>query len=272
MEAQVTRIRVGHAVHPQYPAYGEWVERYARGVDLTSLPLSITEWLHPTAWLQLFGTFATIGVLAIIFAETGLLFGCILPGDSLLFTAGNLTAVSTVNGQDFQPLSLPWLLIGGPIAAIAGAQLGHWLGARYGRKLFDRPDSRIFKQEWVEKAEYYFNRFGPAKAVVLARFIPIVRTFLNPLAGMLGMDAKKFFVWNAIGGILWTDALFLLGHFLGSEVPDVEKYILPGVAVILVLSVIPIIREVLKGRKSDHGPNKNGPEESRPSLSGDSYR
>ncbi len=129
--------------------------------------LNITEWLHPTAWLQLFGTFATIGVLAIIFAETGLLFGCILPGDSLLFTAGILTAVSTVNGQEFQPLSLPWLLIGGPIAAIAYAQLGHWLGARYGRKLFDRPDSRIFKQEWVEKAEHYFNRFGPAKAVVL---------------------------------------------------------------------------------------------------------
>ncbi|MEU5992017.1 DedA family protein [Spirillospora sp. NPDC047418] len=241
-------------------------------MDLTTLPLNITEWLHPTAWLQLFGTFATIGVLAIIFAETGLLFGCILPGDSLLFTAGILTAVSTVNGQEFQPLSLPWLLVGGPIAAIAGAQLGHWLGARYGRKLFDRPDSRIFRQEWVEKAEYYFNRFGPAKAVVLARFIPIVRTFLNPLAGMLGMDPKKFFVWNAIGGILWTDALFLLGHFLGSEVPDVEKYILPGVAVILVLSVIPLIREVLKGRKADRGPNKNGPEESRPSLSGDSYR
>ncbi|TMQ90503.1 DedA family protein [Actinomadura soli] len=241
-------------------------------MDLSTLPLDITEWLHPQAWLQLFGTFATIGVLAIIFAETGLLFGCILPGDSLLFTAGILTAVSTINGEEFQPLSLPWLLIGGPIAAIAGAQLGHFLGARYGRKLFDRPDSRIFKREWVEKAEYYFTRFGPAKAVVLARFIPIVRTFLNPLAGMLGMSTRRFFIWNCVGAVVWTDSLFLLGHFLGSEVPGVEHYILPGVAVILVLSVIPIIREVLKGRKADRGPDKNDPEESRPSLSGDSYR
>ncbi|TDB79275.1 DedA family protein [Actinomadura sp. KC216] len=241
-------------------------------MDLSTLPLDITEWLHPQAWLQLFGTFATIGVLAIIFAETGLLFGCILPGDSLLFTAGILTAVSTINGEEFQPLSLPWLLVGGPIAAIAGAQLGHFLGARYGRKLFDRPDSRIFKQEWVEKAEHYFNRFGPAKAVVLARFIPIVRTFLNPLAGMLGMSTRRFFIWNCIGAVIWTDSLFLLGHFLGSEVPHVDRYILPGVAVILVLSVIPIIREVMKGRKADRSPDKNDPEESRPSLSGDSYR
>ncbi|WP_308286928.1 DedA family protein [Actinomadura parmotrematis] len=242
-------------------------------MDLALIPLDITEWLHPTAWLALFGTFATIGVLAIIFAETGLLFGCILPGDSLLFTAGILTAVTEVQGEHFEPLSLPWLLIGGPIAAIAGAQLGHWLGARYGRKLFDRPDSRIFKQEWVEKAEHYFNRFGPAKAVLLARFIPIVRTFLNPLAGMLGMDARKFLVWNAIGGIVWTDALFLLGHFLGTRVPNIERYILPGVAVILILSVIPIVREMMRGRGGKgNGPNKNVPEESRPSLSGDSYR
>ncbi|MEU6746603.1 DedA family protein [Spirillospora sp. NPDC046719] len=241
-------------------------------MDLTTIPLDITEWLHPTAWLQLFGTFATIGVLAIIFAETGLLIGCILPGDSLLFTAGILTAVSTVNGQEFQSLSLPWLLVGGPVAAIAGAQLGHFLGARYGRRLFDRPDSRLFRREWVDKAEYYFNRFGPARAVLLARFIPIVRTFLNPLAGMLGMDARKFFLWNVIGGVVWTDALFLLGHFLGSEVPDVEKYILPGVAVILVLSVIPIVREVMKGRGGGNGPNKNDREESRPSLRSDSYR
>ncbi|MBD2891274.1 DedA family protein [Spirillospora sp. NPDC000708] len=241
-------------------------------MDLTTIPLDITEWLHPTAWLRLFGTFATIGVLAIIFAETGLLIGCILPGDSLLFTAGILTAVSTVNGQEFQSLSLPWLLVGGPVAAIAGAQLGHFLGARYGRRLFDRPDSKLFRREWVDKAEYYFNRFGPARAVLLARFIPIVRTFLNPLAGMLGMDARKFFLWNVIGGVVWTDALFLLGHFLGSEVPDVEKYILPGVAVILVLSVIPIVREIMKGRGGGNGPNKNDREESRPSLRSDSYR
>ncbi|MFC0038391.1 VTT domain-containing protein [Actinomadura rayongensis] len=242
-------------------------------MDLALLSLNITEWLHPTAWLQLFGTFAVVGVIAIIFAETGLLFGCVLPGDSLLFTAGILTAVNEVNGQEFESLSLPALLVGGPIAAILGAQLGHWLGARYGRRLFDRPDSRIFKREWVEKAELYFNRFGPARAVFIARFIPIVRTFLNPLAGMLGMPARTFFLWNVIGGVVWTDALFLLGHFLGSEVPDIERYILPGVAVVLVLSVIPIIREMRRGSgDKDGSAKKNDADESRPSLQGDSYR
>lgn len=229
--------------------------------------------LDPTYWLQLFGTFATIGVLLIIFAETGLLIGCILPGDSLLFTAGILTVVDTLNGTKFQTLSLPVLLICGPIAAISGAQVGHWLGAKYGRKLFDKPDSRIFRKEWVDKAEHYFNKFGPARAVVLARFIPIVRTFLNPLAGMLGMDARRFFFWNVIGGVVWTDGLFLLGHFLGTSVPHIDRYIIPGVCVILVLSVIPIVREVLKGRREgDNNPEKNGPEEPRPSLSGDSSR
>jgi membrane-associated protein len=239
-------------------------------VDLALITSDITEWLHPTAWLQLFGTFATIGVLAVIFAETGLLVGCLLPGDSLLFTAGILTVVTEVDGQRFQPLSLTWLLVGGPIAAIAGAQLGHWLGARYGRRLFDRPDSRLFRREWVEKAEYYFNRFGPARAVVLARFIPIVRTFLNPLAGMLAMPTRRFLLWNAVGAVLWTEAMFLAGHYLGTSVPDIERYILPGVAVILVLSVIPIILEIRRGR--GHGANKNGSEESRPSLSSDTYR
>jgi len=223
--------------------------------------------LDPQSLIVAFGV---VGVLAIIFAETGLLFGCILPGDSLLFAAGIFTVGSAAAGIGLdQPLSLPVLLVGGPICAIAGAQLGHWLGAKYGRKLFDRPDSRIFRQEWVERAEYYFDKFGPAKAVVLARFIPIVRTFLNPLAGILGMDARKFFVWNVIGGIIWTDGLFIAGHFLGSKIPNIETYILPGIIVIVLLSVIPIVREVMKGRREARN---GGPEEPRPSLSGESSR
>ncbi|MEW2357435.1 DedA family protein [Spirillospora sp. NPDC029432] len=242
-------------------------------MDLALVPLDATEWLHPAAWLRLFGTFATIGVLVIIFAETGLLFGCVLPGDSLLFTAGILTAVTTVDGQEFEPLSLPWLLIGGPIAAILGAQLGHWIGARYGRRIFDRPDSRIFRQEWVRKAEHHFERFGPANAVVVARFIPIVRTFLNPLAGICGMDARRFLLWNVVGAVIWTDSLFLLGHYLGATVPNIESYILPGVAVVLVLCAVPMVREMRRGRRrAGNGTNKNASEESRPSLSGDSYR
>src|SRR3954447_3091956 len=152
--------------------------------------------------------FGLIGVWVIMFAETGLMVGFFLPGDSLLFLAGiaaSPVAVEIVGTH----LSLAWLLVATPICAIAGAQLGHWLGAKYGRKLFQRPDSRLFKVEYVEKAEYYFNKYGPAKAVVLARFIPIVRTFLNPVAGVLEMPARKFFLWNVVGGVLWADGVVL---------------------------------------------------------------
>src|SRR6266536_1406574 len=140
-----------------------------------------------------------------MFAETGLMVGFFLPGDSLLFVAG-VAASGNIPGIK---LSLVALLVGAPICAIIGAQVGHHLGARYGTRLFIRPDSRFFKHEYVEKAEHYFVKFGPAKAVVLARFIPIVRTFLNPVAGVLEMPARRFLVWNVIGGLLWTDGLIL---------------------------------------------------------------
>jgi membrane-associated protein len=138
------------------------------------------------------------------------------------------------------------------VAAVAGAQLGHHLGARYGRKLFERPDSRLFKQEYVDKAEEYFVKYGPAKAVVLARFIPIVRTFLNPVAGVLGMPARTFLLWNVVGGTLWTVGLILVGYVLGDRLSasfPIDKYILPAVAVIVLLSLLPIGIEVLRARR-----------------------
>ncbi|GLX05578.1 MULTISPECIES: DedA family protein [Microbispora] len=206
--------------------------------------------LDPKWWLSMLGAFATIGVIAIVFAETGLLVGFFLPGDSLLVTAGIFSTAAAAQGFGIAPLSLPTLLIGAPLAAIAGAQLGHFLGAKVGRKMFDKPDSRLFKREHVEKAEFYFEKFGPAKAVVAARFMPIVRTFMNPVAGVLEMDARRFFVWNALGGVVWVEALLLLGYFLGSKVEGIDKYILPGVFVVILLSVIPIVREVMKNRRA----------------------
>jgi membrane-associated protein len=134
--------------------------------------------LNPLDVKGLLKTFGLIGVWAIMFAETGLLVGFFLPGDSLLFLAG-VAASPVAHELVGTELSLVGLLIGAPICAIAGAQLGYFLGAKYGRRMFARPDSRFFKLEYVSKAEYYFTKFGPAKAVVLARFIPIVRTFLN---------------------------------------------------------------------------------------------
>ena len=205
---------------------------------------------------DLLDTFGLIGVWAILFAETGLLVGFFFPGDSLLFLAGvAATPVADAIFGDGTRLSAVGLLIGAPICAITGAQLGHYLGARYGRRMFDRPNSRLFKREYVEKAEYYFQKFGPAKAVVLARFIPIVRTFLNPVAGVLGMPAKQFLLWNVIGGILWTDGIILIGYLLADKIYDaigaeIDKYILPVVVLIVFISVLPIFFEFLRDRRA----------------------
>lgn len=197
---------------------------------------------------SLIETFGLVGVLVIIFAETGLLVGFFLPGDTLLVTAGIYTAANTTLAH---PLPLPVLMIGAPVCAVAGAQVGHYLGARYGRALFERPNSRIFRQEHVDKAEHYFNKFGPAKAVVLARFIPVVRTFLNPLAGMLEMSAINFFIWNVVGGVIWTETIILIGRFLGDRVKGIDKFVLPVVAIAVLVSVIPVLREVLRGRRAE---------------------
>ncbi|HEV7706897.1 MAG TPA: DedA family protein [Asanoa sp.] len=205
---------------------------------------------------DLLHTFGLYGVWAILFAETGLLVGFFFPGDSLLFLAGvAATPVADAIFGDGTKISLAGLLIGAPVCAIIGAQLGHLLGARYGTRMFDKPDSRLFKREYVEKAEHYFQKFGPAKAVVLARFIPIVRTFLNPVAGVLGMPAKQFFVWNVVGAILWTDGIILLGYLLADRIYDaigthIDRYILPFVALIVLISVLPIIIEIIRDRRA----------------------
>ncbi|WP_442874976.1 VTT domain-containing protein [Actinoplanes sp. NBC_00393] len=227
-------------------------------MDIQALtePLALNP-MDPKELLQAFGL---PGVLAILFAETGLLVGFFFPGDSLLFLAG--VAASSVADSIFgegAKLSIAGLLIGAPICAIAGAQFGHWLGAKYGRRMFDKPDSKLFKKEYVEKAEYYFEKFGPAKAVVLARFIPIVRTFLNPVAGTLGMPAKQFFIWNVVGAVLWTDGIILIGYLLAEQIyaaigDQIDHYILPVVALIILISVLPILIEILRERRAKkHG-------------------
>ena len=212
--------------------------------------------LNPMDPKELLHTFGLVGVWVILFAETGLLVGFFFPGDSLLFLAG--VAASPVADSIFGEgtrLSYAGLLIGAPICAIVGAQLGHWLGARYGRRMFDKPDSKLFKREYVEKAEYYFEKFGPAKAVVLARFIPIVRTFLNPVAGTLGMPARKFFLWNVVGAILWTDGIIIVGHALAQQIYDaigdhIDRYILPVVVLIVLVSMLPIFIEIVRERRA----------------------
>lgn len=220
---------------------------------LRTLALSgIGDIINPKVLLNDFGA---PGVMAILFAETGLLVGFFFPGDSLLFLAGVFASpfAEKIPGFTGAHLPLGLLLVGAPVCAILGAQLGHLLGARYGRRMFDRPNSRIFKPEYVTRAEHYFNRFGPAKAVVVARFVPIVRTFLNPVAGVLEMPARQFLVWNALGGVLWTDGVLLTGYLLAkrlSAVPNVDTYILPFAGLIILVSLIPIFVEIARTRRA----------------------
>jgi membrane-associated protein len=223
--------------------------------------------VNPLNAAELIAAFGVAGVLAIIFAETGLLVGFFFPGDSLLFLAGIAASPFANEILPGVQLNIWALLIGAPICAIAGAQLGHLLGARYGRRMFDKPNSKIFKREYVEKAEYYFEKFGPAKAVILARFIPIVRTFLNPVAGVLEMPARQFFVYNVIGGVLWTDGILLLGYFLARKITEyvpaekLDTYLLPVIVLIVLISAIPIFIEIFRGwrakrRGESHFPPK----------------
>ncbi len=207
--------------------------------------------LDPKSLLQSFGV---LGVFVLIFAETGLLIGFFFPGDSLLFLAG--VAASPVAADIVGThLSIPALLIGVPLCAIIGAQLGYTLGARYGRRMFTRPRSRLLKPQYAERAEFYFTKYGPAKAVFLARFVPVVRTFLNPVAGMLGMPARQFLAWNIIGAVIWTDGILLAGYLSARKLRDtigsanIDKYLLPVVAVIVVISLLPVLIEVIRTRR-----------------------
>ncbi|MFD8598015.1 DedA family protein [Kitasatospora sp. NPDC059646] len=200
---------------------------------------------------SLVASVGAIGILAIIFAETGLLVGFFFPGDSLLILAGVAasSAAAKVFGEGAQ-MNIAVLLIGAPLCAITGAQLGHLLGRKVGPRMFDKPNSKLLRREYVDKAEEYFEKFGPAKAVVMARFIPVVRTFLNPVAGTLNMPTRTFFVWNVVGGVLWTETMLLIGYLTGDQLADViDKYLLPAMALIVLISVSPIIVEVVRERK-----------------------
>jgi membrane-associated protein len=191
----------------------------------------------------LISTFGLIGILALVFAESGLLIGFFLPGDSLLFTTGLLVADGTYLHQ---PLWLMCLLISA--AAVAGDQFGYVFGRRFGPALFRRPDSRLFKQENLSKARDFFAKYG-ARSIVLARFVPIVRTFTPIVAGASHMHYRTFLVYNVIGGVGWGCGVTILGYFLG-QVTFVKSNIELILVGIVALSVIPIAIELLRARRT----------------------
>ncbi|MCU1457371.1 MAG: hypothetical protein JWL73_1463 [Actinomycetia bacterium] len=183
------------------------------------------------------------GLLAVVFAESGILLGFFLPGDSLLFTAGLLTATTNV----LPPL--PVLLVGCSLAAVVGDQVGYLIGRRFGPGIFDRPDSRLFKREFLTRAESFFERHGP-KTIVLARFVPIVRTFAPVVAGASHMSHRRFTIYNVIGGVAWACGMLTLGWVLGKRFPGIGNYLDVAVVVIVLVSLIPIAIEYLRHRSA----------------------
>jgi membrane-associated protein len=186
------------------------------------------------------------GLFAIVFAESGLLFGFFLPGDSLLFTAGFL-ASGPSDVPEALHLSLPLVMVGCFFAAVVGDQVGYIMGLRVGPAIFKRPDSRFFKQENVDKAQSFFDRYG-AKTIVLARFVPIVRTFAPIVAGVSRMNYRTFVTYNILGGALWAFGVTLLGFFLG-QVKFVEQNLEIAILTVVAISLLPIVIELWKARK-----------------------
>lgn len=189
---------------------------------------------------HLIETFGTAGIVVMVFAESGLLVGFFLPGDSLLFTAGLLSS----QGH----LSFPVLLAGCFVAAVTGDQVGYMFGNRVGPALFRRPDSRVFRQEHVERSQQFFERHG-AKTIVIARFIPIVRTFAPILAGVGSMRYRTFATFNVVGALLWAVGVTTLGFLLGDAIPDLDRFLLPVVAVIVAASLVPVGLEAQRARR-----------------------
>ncbi|MFF7984969.1 DedA family protein [Streptomyces sp. NPDC007901] len=195
---------------------------------------------------SLLAAFGVLGVGVVMFVETGLLVGFFLPGDSLLFTAG-LLCTGTAEGSVH--LSLGPLLLAAAAGALAGAQCGYLLGRKAGTTLLARSRSQRLR-EGAQRAEELLERYGYAKAIVLARFVPVVRTVLNPLAGALEVPVRTFTLWQTVGGLLWSVGLTLAGYGLGSSIPNVDHYLLPLVALIVVVSLLPLLAEVYRGRRT----------------------
>jgi len=220
--------------------------RYRRGVlghllaGAAAAPRIVA--LNPLSPRDLLVTFGLAGVFAILFAETGLLVGFFLPGDTLLALAG---AFASPHVHEAVHLPLPALLIGCPAAAIIGAQVGYVIGVQGGQRLA-RPGSAF--AHGIERIEPLFARFGEGWAVLLCRFIPVLRTFINPAVGVLRMPVRRFTVWNVVGGLVWTEAIVLAGYY-GGEALHIERYVLPVVAVAVLASVASLAFELNRMRR-----------------------
>lgn len=202
----------------------------------------LPDWLNPQVFLAdpALAPWVVLLVCGIVFSETGLLVGFFLPGDSMLFTAGLLVATETIK---FNIWLFSALII---VSAIVGNQTGYLIGSKAGPAIFNKPDSRLFKRENVESAHAFFEKHG-GKALILARFVPIIRTFVPVIVGVAQMDKRKFFLFNVMGAVLWGGGVTLLGYLLGDRVPWIRENLDIIFILIVLVSVIPIGVEVLRG-------------------------
>lgn len=192
--------------------------------------------MFPVDLITLIKTVGYLGIFAIVFLESGLMIGFFFPGDSLLFTAGFLASQGI--------LDIKTLIIGCFIAAVTGDSIGYYIGQKFGRKLFKKEDSIWFHKEHLNRAQKFYDRHG-GKTIILARFIPVIRAFAPVVAGVGLMRYKRFVAFNLVGGVLWAIAIPLLGFYLGSYIPDVDKYLLPIVGLIIIASVLPGLHHIL---------------------------
>lgn len=200
------------------------------------------EWLDPQRLLDQFGDYALWGAAAIVFAECGLLIGFFLPGDSLLFTVGLLLAQDKIS----YPLWFCCVVLF--LAAVAGNALGYGIGSRAGPRVFGREDSRLFKQAYVDRSHAFFERYGN-RAIVLARFVPVVRTFITVIAGVGSMRFRPFMIYSAVGGLLWAVGVTTLGYYLGA-IPFVHGNVEVMILAFVLIAVVPVGVEYLRERAS----------------------
>ncbi|MER6459637.1 DedA family protein [Streptomyces sp. NPDC001288] len=202
--------------------------------------------VNPTDSASLLAAFGALAVLVVIFAESGLLVvGFFLPGDTLLFPAGVLCAANADRGPR---LELWQVLVCAAVGAVAGGQVGYLIGRHGGRPLLARTSSRRVKSG-AARAERLLARYGYGKALVIGRFVPVLRTVLHPAAGALGVPVRPFTLWQTVGGVLWSQTFVLAGFGLGSSVSHVDRYLLPLVGVIVVLSLLPALAEARRERR-----------------------
>ena len=196
-------------------------------------------------------TLGLIGVLGIIFMETGLLIGLVFPGGEVVFLAGIAASGSGAAALGDAKLSTPLLFTLAPIAAIVGGEVGYWFGKKYGRAFFDRPESRFFNQKMVATIEKWLAKYGPRKALVFGRFIPFARTLINPVCGVANLERRLFSTWNAIGAIIWTQVAMGIGYFLGDVFEEQGHYLLMLIVGLIVAgSLIQLALEIFKERQS----------------------